>query len=76
MIISLQIRAARAMLKWSAEQLASQAAVSLRTVKRLELLDGPLNVRAKTIGAIQTALESAGIEFIGSPGNQPGVRLK
>ena len=76
MIISLQIRAARAMLKWSAEQLASQAAVSLRTVKRLELLDGPLNARAKTIEAIQTALESAGIEFIGSPGNQPGVRLK
>ena len=76
MIISLQIRAARAMLKWSAEQLASQAAVSLRTVKRLELLDGPLNARAQTIEAIQAALESAGIEFIGSPGNQPGVRLK
>jgi hypothetical protein len=76
MIISLQIRAARAMLKWSAEQLANQAAVSLRTVKRLELLDGPLNARVQTIEAIQTALESAGIEFIGSPGNQPGVRLK
>jgi hypothetical protein len=45
-------------------------------VKRLELLDGPLNARVQTIEAIQTALESAGIEFIGSPGNQPGVRLK
>ena len=76
MITSAQIRAARATLRWSAEKLSAQAGVSLRTVKRLELLDGNLNARDQTIAALQRALEAGGVEFIGSPGQQPGIRLK
>ncbi len=30
----------------------------------------------KTLSAIQAALEQAGIEFIGSPNDSPGVRLR
>jgi hypothetical protein len=30
----------------------------------------------KTVVAIKTALEKAGIEFIGTPDDKPGVRLK
>ena len=43
---------------------------------RMEQDDGIPTSRVNTVVQVQTALESAGIEFIGSPGNQPGVRLK
>ena len=75
-ITGMQIRSARAAIRWSAETLAAKAAVGIQTVKRFESVEGVPETRKGTLQAIQTALESAGIEFIGSPGNQPGVRLK
>jgi transcriptional regulator with XRE-family HTH domain len=69
-----QIKAARALLAWSQEQLAVAAAVSIPTIKRLEAQDGPLGGRADTGGKIRLALESAGVEF--TNGDQPGVRLR
>jgi len=36
----------------------------------------PESQNIKTIIAIKKALEEAGIEFIGSPDDRPGVRLK
>ncbi len=38
-----QIKAARALLGWSQEQLAAVSGVSIPTVKRLEAADGPLD---------------------------------
>jgi hypothetical protein len=32
--------------------------------------------QARILDSIQKTLEEAGIEFIGTPGKQPGVRLK
>jgi len=70
-----QIRMARAALGWSVNDLAGHSGVSVSTIKRLE---GDALFSSRTVAntnAIQQALESAGIEFVGSPGDAPGVRL-
>jgi transcriptional regulator with XRE-family HTH domain len=70
-----QVKAARALLAWSQEELALAANVSIPTVKRLEAQDGPLGGRTETGDKIEAALEKAGIEFIDENGGGPGVRL-
>ena len=75
MIGGSQIRAARALLNWSAEALAEKVGVTRQTIQRLEQHDGLPPSRSQTLDDIQRAFESAGIEFIGSPADGPGVRL-
>ena len=74
MITSGQIRAARAMLKWSAAILSQKSGIGTATIQRMEVMDGVPSGNLRTLAALQTALESAGIEFIGSPEDSPGVR--
>jgi transcriptional regulator with XRE-family HTH domain len=69
-----QIKAARALLAWSQDELAEKSGVSSPTVKRLEASDGPLGGRAGTAAKLIRALEASGVEF--TNGGQPGVRLK
>jgi transcriptional regulator with XRE-family HTH domain len=69
-----QVKAARALLGWSQDDLAAEAGVSIPTVKRLEAVDGLLGGRADTANKLRSALESAGVEF--TNGDQPGVRLR
>ena len=76
MISTGQVRAARALLRWTAEDLANAAEVGVATIRRMEVLDGVPASNVKTLVAIQQALEGAGIEFIGSPDDSPGVRLR
>jgi transcriptional regulator with XRE-family HTH domain len=77
MISSSQVRAAKALLRWSGEELANRSGISLSTIRRVEGADGiPEAQNIKTIMAIKKALEDAGVEFIGSPDDRPGVRLK
>jgi predicted transcriptional regulator len=71
-----QIKAARALLTWSQEELATAAKVSVPTIKRLEATDGPLGGRSETANKIKVALQTAGIEFLDENGGGPGVRLK
>jgi transcriptional regulator with XRE-family HTH domain len=71
-----QIKAARALLDWPQETLASAADVSIPTIKRLEARDGPLGGRTDTGDKIKAALEKAGIEFIDENGGGPGVRVR
>jgi transcriptional regulator with XRE-family HTH domain len=71
-----QIKAARALLGWSQQQLAIAAEVSIPTVKRLEAADGPLGGRPDTSAKLQVALELAGIQFIEENGGGAGVRLR
>ena len=75
-IISSQIRAGRGALGWSASHLAEEAGLSLRTVQTAEAEDGHNKIRKSSILAIKATLESAGIEFIGSPDDNPGVRIR
>jgi transcriptional regulator with XRE-family HTH domain len=71
-----QIKAARMLIGWSQEQLASAAGISLPTIKRLEAAEGLLGGRQTTAQKIERALEAAGIEFIAENGGGPGVRLR
>jgi transcriptional regulator with XRE-family HTH domain len=76
MISGSQIRAARAILRWSAQDLADRANVGIQTIKRFEAVDGVPPSRSSTLLDVKAALEAAGIEFIGSPGNDPGIVIK
>jgi transcriptional regulator with XRE-family HTH domain len=75
LITSDQIRAARALLRWSGKDLAEKTGLGFSTLMRLEVLDGVPSAQAKTLETIQRAFEKAGVEFIGSPDDNPGVRL-
>ena len=75
MITGTQIRSARAALRWSVESLADRSGVSVRTIKRMEVVDTVPNSTLPNINAIRFTLESAGIEFIGGPEDRPGIRI-
>ncbi|MBA4192869.1 MAG: diguanylate cyclase [Planctomycetaceae bacterium] len=70
-----QIRAARALLRWSADRLARLAGVALNTVKRIEAHDGPPPVRPETLDAVARALSDNGVEWVFAPNRQAGARL-
>lgn len=75
MITSQQIRAARNALKWSADVLADAAMVNPKTIRRIEATNGLPDSTIRTISQIRSALEAAGIEFIGTPEDGPGIRI-
>jgi DNA-binding transcriptional regulator YiaG len=76
MITGIQIRAARFALRLSAQGLAERAGVSLPTIQRFEQVDGVPPSRSSTLLDVQRALEAAGVEFIGTPEDGPGIRLR
>jgi predicted transcriptional regulator len=71
-----QLKAARALLSWSQEDLAEAAQVSVPTIKRLEAIDGPLGGREETVRKLIGTLEDAGVQFVAENGGGPGVRLR
>ena len=76
MISTEQIRAARALLRWTAQNLADASGIGVATIRRMELMDGVPSGQVRTIEALRVALEVAGVEFVGSPSDAPGVRLR
>ncbi len=75
MITSEQIRAARQLIRVTADDLASKSGVGVATIRRFELMAGVPSGNARSVEAIQAALEEMGVEFIGTPEDRPGVRL-
>ena len=75
MLTGVQIRMARSAVGWSAEYLACECGIASKTVRRLEAQDGSLSTTSKSVARIKSALEAAGIEFIGTPANGPGIRI-
>jgi transcriptional regulator with XRE-family HTH domain len=76
MVTGTQIRAARSALQWSADLLAARAGVASKTIRRLESEQGVPQTTTSTLAKIQAALEAAGIEFIGTPLDGPGIRVR
>ena len=76
MITSAQIRAARGLLNWSRKDLAERSGISFASMMRLESFDGVPSSNIKTLDALKKAFEEAGVEFIGSPDSQAGVRWR
>jgi ribosome-binding protein aMBF1 (putative translation factor) len=75
-LTSAQIRAARALLRWSAEDLAQQSALGVTTIRRAELTQNETSMTMANDLAVRHALEAAGVEFIDENGGGPGVRLR
>jgi hypothetical protein len=71
-----QIRAARSLIRWTAEDLAAASALSVATIRRAELKENQTALTSANDLAIRRALESAGVEFIDENGGGPGVRLR
>jgi hypothetical protein len=71
-----QLRAARAILRWRAVDLAEKAGVNLSTIQRAEKADGPVPMIPANEKAVRQALEAGGIEFIPKNGGGAGVRMK
>jgi transcriptional regulator with XRE-family HTH domain len=73
-LTSAQIRAARALIRWSAEDLAKESGVGVTTIRRAEIDQTVMTVPNDL--AVRRALEGAGVDFIDGNGNGPGVRLR
>ncbi len=71
-----QIRAARALIRWTADDLAKASGVGVATIRRAELIDGIVNMTAPNVAAVQRALEEAGVIFVPENGEGAGVRLR
>jgi transcriptional regulator with XRE-family HTH domain len=75
MLSGVQIRMARNALRWSVKELADHSDVSTSTITRAETVDGvPKTTRANLL-ALKDTLETAGIEFLGTPDDAPGIRI-
>ena len=76
MITSGQIKAGRALVGWTARELAAKADIGFSTLIRLESESGVPSSNVRTLEAIKKVFENAGIEFIGTPESQAGVRWR
>jgi len=76
MLTSAQIRAARALLRWSAQDLARHSALGVTTIRRAELTEAATSMTVSNDLAVRRALEAAGVEFIDENGGGAGVRLR
>ena len=75
MISAEQIKAARAMLGFSASELAVKANIGSATLKRYERQVGVPMANTRVLQQLKTVLEGHGIEFTGDPLVNPGVTL-
>jgi DNA-binding XRE family transcriptional regulator len=75
-LASSQIRAARALLRWTVDDLAREAALGRNTILRAEVADDQTSLTVANNLAVRRALEGAGVEFIDEDGGGPGVRLR
>ena len=66
---------ARAALNWTLSDLAEASSVSSRTIRRIESENGLERATPANLKLIRETLEAAGIEFIGTAEEGPGVRL-
>ena len=76
MLTGEQLKAARALVRMELKDVAEAAGVSFDTVKRLEMLRGPISANTRTEEALRTAYRKLGVLFIDENGEGPGVRLR
>jgi hypothetical protein len=75
-ISSAQVRAARALLRWTALDLARASNVGVATIRRAEVVEGEIPVTLPNEASIRRAFEAVGIAFIEDNGGGEGVRFK
>jgi len=74
MIDGRQVRAARAMLGWSREELLDASGISMSALLRME--GNTTDSRTSTLNKVVKALSLAGIEFVTPDDGAIGVMLK
>ena len=74
-ITGAQIRAGRAMLRWTVRKLADASQLGLATIRRADASDDIPPIPAANAASIRQALETGGVEFIWDHGRGVGVRL-
>ncbi len=76
MLTPAQIRAARALVGWSQDELAEASGVARQSIKNIER--GVTDPRLSTAMVIKTTLEKAGVQFLNQSDTArgPGVALK
>jgi hypothetical protein len=75
MVSTRQVKAARALLAWSQQDLARSARLPEATVTGLEKVDGPLEDYGGAGDQLVAALRRAGVVFLEDEGDGPGVRV-
>jgi DNA-binding XRE family transcriptional regulator len=90
-VTGMQVRSARAALKWTLAKLAKAADVADSTIRSIESSDGEPVIRgggvdhtleyraaarSETLTKIVAALEKAGIKFLPADAHGPGIRGK
>ncbi len=71
-----QMRAARAALVLTLAQVALATGIGIATLKRYEAASGIPAAKKNNLQKIKAFYETAGIEFIGTPDDRPGIRIK
>lgn len=71
-----QLRAARGLLGWTAQDLAVASKVGVATIRRAEASDGPVRMIAGNTAALIRTLEAEGVKLIPENGGGVGVRMK
>ncbi len=69
------MRAARGALNWSVQELAIRTGIGHATIVRYEMIQKVPKSRKGNLETIKATLEAAGIEFIGTPDDAPGIRI-
>ena len=74
-ITSEQIKAARAALGLTIKNVADATEIGTATLKRYEATTGVPKSRKGHLDTLRRYFESAGIQFIGTPDDRPGIRI-
>lgn len=74
-LIPAQVRAARGLLNWTQERLATDAKIALSSIREIE--NEKRAAEPGTLASVRRSLEKAGVEFVPGTADQggPGVRL-
>lgn len=74
-LTSEQIRAARAVTGLSIRELAELSGISISSIKRYEAAYGVPNASKGHLTLLAKIFEAQGIQFIGAPDDDPGIRV-
>ena len=74
-LTGVQIRSARAALCWSVRVLAEKSGIGTATIVRYEAENGVPASRKGHLSTLRTIFEAHGIQFIGAPDDDPGIRV-
>ena len=72
MLTGAQIRAGRAILGWSAKELAARSGLSYATIQRAESSDAMPSMSAPRLAGLKATMEAGGLVFMDAGDMRPG----